>query len=143
MCLNVFEAGFAELQDGTDVCRVFAGYIAHLALQAEGGIGNAGVSSEVIGGLELKPSSAELLVKAMRRYGHVGGMEASFVNTGGKDSLLADAIVDQRLAERFTRIGFDDKYVVDVGDREHLSGLNGLDQAHFPNTITTALAAKS
>lgn len=134
--------GFCELREGSEAVIVSTGYMTHVALKTAAGLADNNISAGVIDVFLLKPFSKEMLIDKLKRYRHIVTMEESFLNKGSLDSIIANLIVDNRLNIGLTRIGFKDKYVFDVGNREHLYNVNGLDQANIINKIMTAINLK-
>lgn len=129
------EDGFFELKNGNDVGIISTGYMTHKALKIAEILKVEDVSAGVIDVFMLKPLNEELLYKTLCKYKHFVTMEESFLHKGSLDTIIADILRDNRSERKLIRFGFADRYVFDVGNREHLHKLNGLDD----ETIVSAI----
>jgi transketolase len=118
------QKGFARLASGTDICLVSTGFMSHRALKtAEECHGVA-----VIDLFSLKPCDEAALAGALATYRHVITMEEGFINNGGLDSLVTKVVREHELGCRQHPIGFNDRYVFELGSRDHLHAINGMDE---------------
>jgi transketolase len=134
-----FDNGFSELWKGTDVCIVSTGYMTHLALKTAGLLSQDNINTGVVDLFFLKPFNEKLLLKILSEYKHIVTMEESFLNKGSLDSIIGNLCFSNGLFVGMTKLGFEDKYVFDVGNREHLYKLNELDQENIIKKIKTDL----
>lgn len=118
------ENGFYELLKGEKVCLVSTGYMTHRALNVAKKLGNVGVVDIFI----LKPIAEKLLFEILKKYGYVITVEEAFINNGGLDSLISKIFCDHQLNIKIKRLGFEDKYIFDLGERSYLHKLNNLDE---------------
>ena len=119
-----WEKGFYELRKGEKVCLVSTGFMTHRALNAAKALPNVGVIDVFI----LKPAKDELLFEALQNYESIITLEEGFIGSGGLDSLIAKILSDRESSIKLKRLGFNDKYVFDFGDRNYLHKLNNLDE---------------
>lgn len=122
---ELLETGFCELVSGGEVCLVATGYMTQRAVtvaREHGGVG-------VVDLFMLKPFDREKLYATLRRYRHVITMEEAFINAGGLDCAVASLLTERRSPLTLDRIGFADRYVFDLGSRDQLHALNGMDEA--------------
>jgi len=131
----LFDDGFCELRKGKDVCIVSTGYMTHLALRTADLLYQDNVNAGVVDQFFLKPFNEQGLLEILRQYRHIVTMEEAFINKGSLDTIIEHLCFSNRLFIGMTKLGFGDKYVFDVGDREHLYKLNGLDQSNIIETI--------
>lgn len=129
------DAGFVELQEGSDVGIVSTGYMTHKALRVTAALLKHGIRAGVVDVFLLKPVNEALLYESLKKYSHIVTMEESFLKKGGLDTIIADILRDNNAYHELTRIGFTDRFVFDVGNREHLHKLNGLDEETIVTTI--------
>jgi transketolase len=134
-----FEQGLFELQKGTDICIVSTGYMTHLALKIAAMLSQENISVGVIDIFLLKPLNKKRLLKILSGYQHIVTMEEGFINKGGLDSVIESLCFENKLLVGMTKVGFEDKYVFDVGNREHLYKVNKLDQESIIKTIKADL----
>lgn len=118
------EKGFHELRQGEKVCLVSTGFMTHRALNAAKTLQNLGVIDLFI----LKPVDDEVLFEALKKYEYIITLEEGFIGSGGLDSLIAKILSDRQSSIKLKRLGFNDRYVFDFGDRNHLHKLNNLDE---------------
>ena len=131
-----FHDGFCEARKGKDVCIISSGHMTHLALETASLLGKQEtISTGVIDQFFLKPFNEEKLLKILSVYRHIVTMEEAFINKGSLDSIIEHLCFSNRLFVGMTKFGFDDKYVFEVGNREHLHKVNGLDQDSIVNKI--------
>jgi transketolase len=126
-----FEKGFHELIKGERVCLVSTGFMTHRALNAAKVVQNLGVIDVFI----LKPAKEELLFEALKQYEYIITLEEGFIGGGGLDSLIAKVLSDRHSIIKLKRLGFDDRYVFDLGDRNHLHKLNNLDEESIISAV--------
>lgn len=129
--LNI-EDGFCELIKGEKVCLVSTGYMTHTALKA-----TRKLSSKigVINIFLLKPINEDLLLNVLKKYEFIITLEEAFINVGGLDSLILNVLNKYQSNIKLKKLGFDDKYVFDLGGRDHLHKINNLGEENIINTI--------
>jgi len=120
----VLEKGFYELLKGKKVCLVSTGFMTHRALKVAKGLQNVGVIDMFL----LKPVDEKSLFEALKKYECVITIEEAFINSGGLDSLISKILRDHQLNVKLKNLGFNDKHIFEVGDRDYLHKLNGLDE---------------
>ena len=118
-----FSDGFSELREGKKICLISTGYMTHVALkiaeQIEPAIG-------LIDVFMLNSIDEKKLFSAIKKYDVLITMEEGFVNKGGMDSLVAYILDDNCASPVLRRIGFPEKYIFSVGNRDFLYQLNGI-----------------
>lgn len=125
------QKGFAQLASGTDICLVSTGFMTYRALKvAEERSGVA-----VIDLFSLKPCDEIAVAAELAPYRHIITMEEGFINNGGLDSLVTKVVREHELGCRQHPIGFNDRYVFDLGSRDHLHAINNMDEAAVINLI--------
>jgi transketolase len=127
-----FEDGFHEIIKGEKVCLVSTGYMTHRALNASRELSH---KAGVIDIFMLKPVNEELLLNALSKYDFIITLEEAFTNRGGLDSLISNVLNKHQSTIKLKRLGFDDKYVFDLGDRDHLHKINNLGEESIINTV--------
>jgi transketolase len=133
-----FEAGFSELRRGSGVCLVSTGHMTHKALRVADTLAIHGLRAGVIDVFVLKPVCEPMLAEALGGYAHIVTLDESFLRKGSLDTMVSDILRDNGSPAKLTRFGFTDKYVFEVGNREHLHALNGLDDDTIVSTIVRA-----
>ncbi|MCC6346060.1 MAG: transketolase [Nitrospirales bacterium] len=134
------EEGFSVVREGKDVCLVSTGYMTHKALRVAEMLEQEGISAGVVDVFMLKPLDGELLYKSVGKYSHIATMEESFIDKGSLDSIVAEVLRSSRSQADLTKLGFGDRYVFEVGNREHLHKVNGLDEATIVRTLKGKLS---
>ena len=127
-----FEDGFHEIIKGEKVCLVSTGYMTHRALNASRELSH---EAGVIDVFMLKPVNEELLLNALSKYDFIITLEEAFINRGGLDSLISNVLNRHQSNIKLKKLGFDDKYVFDLGDRDHLHKINNLGEESIINTV--------
>lgn len=119
------ERGFRELTQGSKVCIISTGYMTHRAIAVAAEAGDVGVIDLFM----LKPLDRDRLLENISRYRHVISIEEGFIGCGGLDSAIGALLTDARSPVTLDRIGFNDRYVFDLGSRDYLHGLSGMDNS--------------
>ena len=117
--------GFAPLAQGSDICLVSTGFMSHRALK----VAQARPGVAVLDLFSLKPCDEAALAQALAPYRHVVTMEEAFINNGGLDSLVTKVAREHTLSCALHPVGVSDRYVFDLGSRDQLHALNGMDDA--------------
>lgn len=127
VCSIGMEDCFCELRQGSDVCLVATGYMTHTALKAAEMLKNKGVSAGVIDVFGLKPFAEEPFFKAIEKYSAAITIEEAYVGKNGLDNLVTGVV--RRLGSdiKLVSIGVRDTFEFELGGREYLHRLNGMD----------------
>lgn len=131
---KMFADGFCELVPGNGICLVSTGYMTQQAVNVSRKMSGIGVIDLFM----LKPFNADKLYEALGKYRHIISMEEAFINCGGLDCAIAQLLTDRRSAITLDRLGFNDRYVFDLGTREQLHDLNGMGQEAVISLIDRA-----
>ena len=121
---TILERGFCELSKSKKVCLVSTGFMTHRALKVAKEFQNVGVIDVFM----LKPLNENLLFKALKKYKYIITIEEGFTNNGGLDGLISKILRDHQSNIKVKNLGFDNKHVFEVGDRNYLHRLNRLDE---------------
>jgi transketolase len=127
----ILEKGFYELLKGKKVCLVSTGFMTHRALKVAKKLQNIGVIDVFL----LKPVDENSLIKALKKYEYIITIEEAFINSGGLDGLISKIFRDNQLSVKLKNLGFNNKHVFEVGSRDYLHKLNGLDEKSIINII--------
>lgn len=123
--------GFYEIVRGKKVCLVSTGYMTHRAINAANKLKGTGVVDVFM----LKPVDSGLLYNTLKKYEVIITLEEALINGGGLDSLISKLLHDNQSDIKLTSLGFNDKYVFDLGDRNHLHKINSLDEESIAENI--------
>lgn len=135
-----FDRGFSELRQGKKVCLVSTGYMTQKALRVAKLLSGEGTEIGIIDVYMIKPLRKDLLLPAFKKYEILVTLEEGFINKGGLDSLIASILGNENSSIQLNRLGFGDAYVFNIGGREHLYGLNKLDDRSIANYIGETLS---
>lgn len=133
------ENGFYELLKGKKVCLVATGYMTHKAVSAAKKLLQNNINIGVIDVFLIRPFNENLFFKSITKYKYVITIEEAFVNKGGLDSLISSVLDKKNSSIRQKRMGFKDAYTFDIGNREYLHKLNGLDEKSIIKTVKNLL----
>jgi len=133
------EKGFFELSKGEGICLISTGYMTHTALRAVDKLRKDGVPVGLIDVFMIKPLNEVLLNEALGKYKCVITIEEAFINKGGLDSMIAVFLGNKGHDIKLKRMGFKDAYVFDIGGRDYLHRLNGLDDESIVKTVRDSL----
>lgn len=125
--------GFSELKRGSDICIVAIGYMTHKALRIAENLLSKNIVIGVIDIFMLKPINEDLLFSMLQKYRRIITLEEGFINGGGIDSLVSGILATR--AGGMKRMGFDGKHIFEMGDREYLHKLNGIDDGSIISEI--------
>ncbi|MCK4795140.1 MAG: hypothetical protein KAV87_66030, partial [Desulfobacteraceae bacterium] len=118
---------FCELVSGDNLCIVSTGFMSHTALKAVAMMEQRGRRVGVIDVFLMKPFKSEEFYRALSNYQSVITIEEGFIHKNGLDNLVQGILNDQDSAIRIEKMGFDDRFVFDLGGRECLHRINGVD----------------
>lgn len=121
-----FSDGFSPLRTDGKVCLVATGYMTHVALQVADVLNQEGCSVGVVDVFLLKNLNSDKLKAELNNFEAVVTLEEGFIWRGGLDSLIASLTLPSPTPKAIYPLGFDDKYVFEVGDRKHLHEVAGL-----------------
>lgn len=125
------ENGFFELIQGEEICLISTGFMIHRALKAAKETADVGVIDIFM----LKMFNEKSLLKTIKKYKKIITIEEGFIGNGGLDSLISKLIIDNQLDIKLKRMGFDDKYVFELGGRDYLHRLNNLSEESIIENI--------
>jgi dTDP-4-amino-4,6-dideoxygalactose transaminase/transketolase C-terminal domain/subunit len=128
--LNI-EKGFYELKKGKGVCLISTGYLTQKALKAAQEIPEVGLIDVFL----LKPLDEKRLFEVIKNYNYVITLEEGFINSGGLDSLISKIILENKADIELKRMGLDDKYAFELGERSYLHELNNLSEESIIKTV--------
>jgi len=127
----VLKRGFYELKKGKKICLVSTGFMTHRALNVAEKINGLGLIDIFI----LKPIDEKLLFQHLKKYKYIITLEEGFINNGGLDSLILRIINENKSNIHLKSLGFKDKHIFNLGEREHLHKINKLGEADIIKII--------
>lgn len=130
-----FDDGVIELEYGEDICIIATGIMVAQALQVRERLQALGLRVGVIDLCRLKPINTELLFKYLSGVSNVVTLEEHLL-AGGMGSAIAEIFIDEGVSIPTLRIGQNDRFVFDLGGREEIWRLYGLDVDGIMNRVT-------
>lgn len=125
------DKGFCQLVEGKDICLVSTGFMTHRALDAARE--RTGVA--VVDLFCLKPCNEVALAELLGQFKYAVTIEEAFVNNGGLDSLVTKVVRENELHCKVYPIGVNDRYVFELGSRDRLHAINGMDNTAIISLI--------
>jgi len=129
-----FAEGAIELEHGEDVCILTTGIMVSQALEARDMLEEKGLNVGVVDICRLKPIDTELLFRYLSGVSNVVTLEEHLL-AGGMGSAIAEIFIDEGFSAPTLRIGQRDRFVFDMGGREHIWKLYGLDAASVAKRV--------
>ena len=133
------QIGFFELTKGDNVCLVSTGYMTHTALKVVEKLTKENVFIGLVDVFLIKPLYEDLLFEALSKYKYVITLEEAFINKGGLDSLVSGILNNKEASIKLKKMGFSDKYLFEMGGRDCIHKLNGLDEDSIVKDIKDLL----
>ena len=121
-----FTAGVARVRDGADVTIVATGIMVSQALAVADTLAGAGIEAGIVDVYRLKPVDPDALLALLRGPRRVVVLEEHAAG-GGLGGLVAEIVSERERTLRVKRLGVPDIYHPEVGSRDFLRGLDGLD----------------
>ena len=121
-----FSDGFGQLRAGKKICLISTGYMTHIALQVADALSKEGCSIGLVDVFLLKNLNTSKLKTELNNYEILFTLEEGFIWRGGLDSLVSSLTMSSKTPKPVYPLGFDDKYIFEVGDRKHLHEVAGL-----------------
>jgi len=126
------EKGFYELARGENICLISTGFMTHRALSVVKILYNVGLVDVFL----LKTADENLLFEALKKYKRIITIEEGFINNGGLDSLISKTLRNHQSDIELINIGFNDKHIFEVGNRDYLHKLNNLNKESIIKIIS-------
>ncbi len=126
--------GLSHIRVGkSPVCIISTGIMVHEALKVA-----EHFDFNVIDAFRLKPFNSKLLLKILSSFGaeRVITLEEHQLN-GGLGSIVAETFVDNNILVPLLRVGIQDRFSFEMGGREELWRVNGLDFDSVVNKINS------
>ena len=130
-----FKKGFCEIMKGEKVCIIATGYMTHAALKAAKELTKDNIDIGVVDIFLLKPINVKSLYNTIKDYKYIITIEEGFINKGGLDTIIANILTNKKEHIQLIRMGFNDTYVLEVGNRDYLHKQYGLDEKSIINIV--------
>ena len=129
-----FEGGLAPIRSGGDLTVVATGIMVTQALEVVEKLGDHGMEAGIIDFYRLKPANESLFLSLVGDSQRIVTLEEHTI-LGGLGSIVCEVLADSGVTIPVKRIGIDDKYRLEVGSREWVRSLDGLDVPSITETI--------
>lgn len=133
------EDGFSRLRKGNQICLISTGFMTHKALLVAERLSQENIDIGVIDIFLIKPLVEDLLFNMIQEYECIITLEEGFINKAGLDTLVLGILNRRNSNIRLKNMGFEDKYVFDIGGRQYLHKLNNLDEESIIKNIAFLL----
>jgi transketolase len=135
-----FSEGLTVLRSGRDVTLVATGIMVPHAMRAAQRLAERGIDASVIDLYRIKPLNEQGLRDRLAASGRVVTMEENTI-VGGLGGLVCEVVAEHGLHTQVKRIGIRDTYRCEIGDRESMRSLDGMDLDGVTETIGRWLSA--
>ena len=129
-----FNDGMAVLQPGKDLTIIATGIMTSQALELARELEKSRIQAGVIDLYRLKPVNQKLLIDAIKSSPRILTMEEHTVS-GGIGSIVCEILADNSILIPVKRFGIPDRYCIEVGSRNMIRQLDGLDVASISRTV--------
>lgn len=135
--------GYHLLHEGKDIVLVATGYMTHKAVIAAEKIGKElGVNVSILDLFLMPVPDRESLIDILMRHSHVVTLEEAFVGKGGLDSYIRYLLSDRVNSPSVTGLGLKSEYSFELGNRDELHELSGINVASVVKSVADLLAHK-
>lgn len=129
-----FSEGLAVLKKGKDLIIISTGIMTGEALNIAAELGKDGIETSVIDLYRLKPLNKKLLYEALKGAKRIVTLEEHSI-FGGLGSVVCEFLADAGLLIPVKILGIPDKIRCEIGTRETLRRLDGINKQCALNTI--------
>jgi transketolase len=134
-----FSPGLTVLKPGEDVTLVATGIMVPQAMRAAARLAARGVDAAIVDLYRIKPLNVPLLRRVLAGSRRIVTIEENTV-VGGLGSLVCEVVAEHGCAATVKRIGIRDTYRCQIGDRESMRALEGLDLEGIVATVLQLVA---
>lgn len=135
-----FENGLHVLREGRDVTIVATGIMVPQALRVSDELKKKGLDVGIIDLYRIKPVNRSFLVDAIKACRRIVTLEENTV-IGGLGSLVSEVLCESNVTVPLKRLGIPDIYRCEIGDREELRSMDGLDVVGITKTVSYWMSA--
>ncbi|MBI4394409.1 MAG: 1-deoxy-D-xylulose-5-phosphate synthase [Euryarchaeota archaeon] len=122
-----FTQGCGIVRNGTDLTIVATGVMTTQALQVADDLEASGISARVVDVYRLKPVDAPRLASLLDGTARIVTLEEHSI-VGGLGSIILETLSDHGIRVPVLRLALPDQYRFEVGSRDYLRRLDGLDR---------------
>lgn len=120
------EQGLISHGNGRDLCIIATGRMVFSALEVAKRLSEVSIETTVVDLFRIKPLNRGLILNICNKVSHIVTLEEHFI-TGGIGSAISEILVEEGKGYHFLRLGIDDTFSRDYGDRDYLLKMKGLD----------------
>ena len=132
------DAGLIEIEKGDELCIIAKGVMVQQALQVRSELLKEGISIGVVDAYKIKPINKPEFNKIMQTYQKIVSLEEHFLS-GGLGSIVAETLADLSMLKPLKRLGVEDHYYLENGDRHYLQTMAGIDVPSITESIRSFL----
>ncbi|MEI7989541.1 MAG: transketolase C-terminal domain-containing protein [Chloroflexota bacterium] len=129
-----FSQGVTNLVSGEDLTIVSTGPMVTQAYKVVEALAKNGIQAGIIDLYRLKPVNEQILVDYLRNVKKIVTLEEHALS-GGLGDIVCTILADHQVFIPVKRIGIPDNYQLEVGNREYVRMLEGLDVEGITRTI--------
>lgn len=129
-----FSQGVCSLKPGKDVTIVATGIMVTQAFAVVQELAKEGIDAGIIDFYRVKPANESLFMEMISHTNRLVTLEEHCL-AGGLSSLVCEIVADSGGSHRIKRIGIPDQYRLEVGSREWVRSLDGLDVPGITRSI--------
>ncbi len=120
------EQGFSVLREGEDLTLISTGIMVPQALAVADALAARGVKTSLIDLFRIKPVDEAKLLDALRSSTRIAVLEENTI-IGGMGGVICELIAGQGLPIPVRRLGIQDRFHPEIGNREEMRALDGID----------------
>lgn len=118
--------GLISHGNGRDLCVIATGRMVFSALEVAKRLSGLSIKTTVIDLFRIKPLNRRLILDICNKVSGIVTLEEHFI-TGGIGSAISEILIEEGKAYHFLRLGIEDSFSRDYGDRDDLRKAKGLD----------------
>jgi len=129
-----FEDGFALLKEGKDLTIVATGIMTSRALAIVDELERQQIDAGLVDLYRIKPVNTAKLIETLKNSTRIVTLEENTV-IGGIGSIVREIMADNEIFVPVKVFGIPDKYTMEVGSRDMLCSLDGIDVSTVSGTV--------
>lgn len=128
------DAGLIEIEKGEELCIIAKGVMVQQALKVRTELLKEGINIGVVDAYRIKPINQVEFKKIIQPYKKVVSLEEHFLS-GGLGGIIAETLADLSILKPLKRLGVEDHYYLENGDRAYLQKMAGIDVVSIVESI--------
>lgn len=134
-----FALGVRVVRQGSDITLVSTGIMTPQAILASEALAQEGIKARVVDVYRLKPLDIDRLVDAIGPVQRILTLEENVIS-GGLGSILCEIVAEGRINACVKRLGIADAFRCEIGTREDLRTMDGIDVESVARAAQNLLA---